>query len=141
MAHSPLVNVEGLTDLSAVVAAASADASTRAVYAVVIALGVIGVALLVLALWLIRQTRPEPQLLAPLERMDDRSWRAQGPAEMRRDLNALRPEGARPVVRVHADDDVAVAEVTNADRNGGDHTPTGSDAEIDVGSTPLRSTD
>jgi len=99
MAHSRLVNVEGLTDLSAVMATASVGSSTRTVYGIVIALGLIGLGFVVLAMWLIRQTRPERQLLAPLERMDDRSWRDQEPTAMRRDLDSLRPTGARPVIR------------------------------------------
>ena len=91
------MNNEVLTDLNAVLQAAGDASATRTVYGVVIALGVIGLALLVLAFWLIKQTRPEPELLAPLERMDDRAWRQQEPAEMRRDLDSLRPSGARPV--------------------------------------------
>lgn len=106
MAHSRLVNVEVLTDLNAALMAAGDSSATRTVYGVVIALGVIGVALLVLAIWLIKQTKPEPQLLAPLERMDDRAWRKQEPAEMRRDLDSLRPTGARPVVREKSVPDV-----------------------------------
>jgi hypothetical protein len=85
---------------SAATAVAVGDASaTRTVYAVVGALGVIGVALVVLAIWLIKQTKPDRELLAPLERMNDRSWRKQEPAQMRRDLDEVRPPGARPVVR------------------------------------------
>jgi hypothetical protein len=93
------VNVEVLTELAAVVGAAGDTSATRTVYGMVILLGAIGVALVVLAIWLIKQTKPEPQLLAPLERMDDRAWRKQEPAEMRRDLDSLRPAGARPVRR------------------------------------------
>lgn len=80
--------------------AAAGDASeTRTVYVVVAALGLIGVALIVLAIWVIKQTRPDPELLAPLERMQDRSWRTQEPAQRRRDLDEVRPPGARPVVQ------------------------------------------
>jgi hypothetical protein len=106
LAHSRLVNVEVLTDLNAALVAAGDSSATRTVYGVVIALGVIGVALLVLTIWLFRQTKPEPQLLAPLERMDDRAWRKQEPAEMRRDLDSLRPTGARPVTREKSVPDV-----------------------------------
>lgn len=72
---------------------------TNTIYAVVVALGAIGLALAVLAVWLIRQTQPERELLAPLERMYDRSWRKQEPAQMRRDLDEVRPANARPVAR------------------------------------------
>lgn len=99
LAHSRFVSVEALTELTAVVGTAGDTSATRTVYAMVIGLGVIGVALVVLAIWLIKQTKPDPQLLAPLERMDDRAWRKQAPAEMRRDLDSLRPPGAQPVIR------------------------------------------
>ena len=73
------------------------QSSTRIVYAVVAALALIGVALIVLATWLVRQTRPDPELLAPLELMDDKRWRRRDPAQRRRELDDVRPEGARPV--------------------------------------------
>jgi hypothetical protein len=98
MAHSALVYVEVLRDLVAIVAADNAP-ETRTVYAVVAALIVIGVALVILAIWLVKQTRPERELLAPLERMNDRAWRKQEPAQMRRDLDGVRPADAHPVVR------------------------------------------
>jgi len=98
MPHSALVDMNVLRDL---VAGAAADnaAETGAIYGVVAALVLIGIALAVLAIWLIRQTRPESELLAPLERMHDRSWRKQEPAQMRRDLDEVRPTHARPVAR------------------------------------------
>lgn len=73
--------------------------STRTVYAVVLALVAIGVVLIFIATWIVRQTRPDPELLAPLERMADRSWRQQDPAQKRRTLDGVRPDGARPVFR------------------------------------------
>lgn len=88
-----------LTKSVAVMAAAGDVSTTRTVYLVVAALGLIGVGLIVLAIWLIKQTRPDPELLAPLERMQDRSWRTQEPAQRRRDLDEVRPAGARPVVQ------------------------------------------
>jgi hypothetical protein len=98
MAHSALVYVAVLRDLVAIVAADNAP-ETRTVYAVVAALIVIGIALVILAIWLVKQTRPERELLAPLERMNDRTWRKQEPAQMLRDLDDVRPTGAYPVVR------------------------------------------
>jgi hypothetical protein len=98
MPHSALVDMKMLRDLVAGAAADSA-AETGAIYGVVAALVLIGVALAVLAIWLIRQTRPESELLAPLERMHDRSWRKKEPAQMRRDLDEVRPTHARPVAR------------------------------------------
>ena len=73
--------------------------ATRTVYGVVIGLAVVGVALLVVAIWLFRQTKVDPELLAPLERMDDRRWASRDPATQRRMLDEVRPEGAEPLHR------------------------------------------
>ncbi|MGK0276654.1 MAG: hypothetical protein ACI9N0_003049, partial [Ilumatobacter sp.] len=73
--------------------------STRTVYAVVLALAAIGVTLIFIGAWIVRQTKPDPELLAPLERMADRSWLHQDPAQKRRTLDDARPAGAKPVVR------------------------------------------
>jgi hypothetical protein len=75
------------------------QSSTRTVYAVILALVTIGVVLLFIGAWILRQTKPDPELLAPLERMADRSWRQQDPAQKRRTLDEARPEGAQPVLR------------------------------------------
>jgi hypothetical protein len=71
--------------------------ATRTVYVTVVLLAALGVALVVLAWWLWSRTRPEPELLAPLEEMETRAWRKQDPAAQRRALDASRPAGARPV--------------------------------------------
>ena len=64
----------------------------------VIGLVLVGIALIVLAVWLIRQTRYDLPVLAPLERMGDRDWRRQSdPATQRRILDEVRPEGAEPL--------------------------------------------
>ena len=80
--------------------------ATRTVYITVAVLVVLGVAMVVLAIWLLRRTRPELQLFAPLEEMDTRSWRRQDPAGQRRALDASRPAGARPVRREAAEPNV-----------------------------------
>ena len=77
--------------------------ATRTVYVTVVLLVALAVALAALAVWLFRRTRPEPQLLAPLEEMDSRAWRRQDPAGQRRALDASRPPGARPVQRAAAE--------------------------------------
>ena len=71
--------------------------ATRVVYAIIIGLVAIGVALILLGVWLIRQTRWDPPVLAPLERMGDSSWRKRDPATQRRILDEVRPEGAAPL--------------------------------------------
>jgi hypothetical protein len=69
--------------------------STRLVYAMVAGLLVVGVAFLLLGIWLFRQTRYDPPVLAPLERMGDKKWRRQiDPATQRRVLDEVRPAGA-----------------------------------------------
>ncbi|MGI9644633.1 MAG: ComEA family DNA-binding protein [Ilumatobacteraceae bacterium] len=89
-------------------------ASSRTVYAIVIGLAVIGVVLVVLAIWIIRQTRVDPELLSPLEAMADRRWRKLDPAGRRRMLDGVRPEGATPVhnqpTEPDYDDEFAMAE-------------------------------
>ncbi len=89
-----------LVSPSAVVAgvAVSGDPeSTRLVYAMVFGLVTVGVALVLLAVWILRQTRPDPEVLAPLERMGDREWSKRDPSTQRRMLDDVRPEGAQPL--------------------------------------------
>lgn len=80
---------------------ASADVSSSdlGVYTVIGALMLVGVVLILIAAWLVRATKPEMELLAPLERMSDRSWRKLDPEVRRQELDSLRPDGARPVDR------------------------------------------
>ena len=80
--------------------------ATRTVYVTVVLLIALGVALVALTVWLVRRTRPDPQLLAPLEEMETRAWRKQDPAAQRRALDASRPAGARPVRREAAEPSV-----------------------------------
>lgn len=77
--------------------AANDPGSTRLVYAMVGGLAIVGIALVVLGVWLIRTTRYDPPVLAPLERMGDGSWRKRDPATQQRILDELRPEGAEPL--------------------------------------------
>jgi hypothetical protein len=78
--------------------AAGDPGSTRLVYATIAGLVLIGVVLIALGVWLIRQTRVDLPVLAPLERMGDRDWRRQtDPATQRRILDEVRPEGAEPL--------------------------------------------
>jgi hypothetical protein len=70
---------------------------TRTVTSIVALLVAIGLALLLLAVWIFRRTRPDPELLAPLEAMGERSWRRGDPVWQRRRLDELRPRGARPL--------------------------------------------
>jgi hypothetical protein len=76
---------------------ASDPGSTRLVYAMVAGLVVIGLAFIGLGVWLIRQTRYDPPVLAPLERMGDRDWRRRDGMTQRRILDEVRPEGAEPL--------------------------------------------
>jgi hypothetical protein len=76
--------------------------STRLVYAMVGGLVIIGLGFVGLGVWLVRQTRYDPQVLAPLERMGDRDWRKRDGMTQRRILDEVRPEGAEPL-RSHPD--------------------------------------
>ena len=97
VADSPLVN----TDLGPrqLWAAADVSSSDLGVYTIVGALMAVGVVLLLVAAWLFKATQPEMELLAPLERMSDRSWKRLDPAMQRRELDDIRPSGARPIER------------------------------------------
>jgi hypothetical protein len=75
------------------------QSSTRTVYAVILALVAIGVVLIFIGAWIFRQTKPDPELLAPLERMADRSWRQQDPEQKRQMLDEARPDVEKPVLR------------------------------------------
>ncbi len=70
---------------------------TRTVTSIVGLLVALGLALVMIAVWLYRTTRPDPELLAPLEVMGERKWRRSDPVAQRRTLDAVRPEGAEPL--------------------------------------------
>ena len=57
----------------------------------------LGLGLVMLAVWLHRTTRPDPELLAPLEMMGERKWRRADPVWQRRRLDEIRPQGATPM--------------------------------------------
>ncbi len=76
--------------------AAGDAASSRTVYAMVISLVVIGVALVVIAVIVYRRTRVDPPVLAPLERMGDRKWRKSDAEARRLQLDQARPLGVVP---------------------------------------------
>lgn len=80
--------------------------ATRTVYITIAVFVLLGSALVALVVWLIRRTRPEAQLLAPLETMATRGWRGQDPAAQRRTLDESRPAGARPMRREAAEPSV-----------------------------------
>lgn len=92
-------NAAGPATVGVAVIALGDPDSSRAVYGIIAALGALGLLLVMLAIWLIRRTRPDPELLAPLERMADRSWLEQDPVAQRRALDAVRPDGATPIYR------------------------------------------
>lgn len=70
---------------------------TRTVTSIIALLVALGLGLAMLAVWLRRTTRPDPELLAPLEVMGERKWRRADPVAQRRTLDQLRPTKARPL--------------------------------------------
>jgi len=64
---------------------------------IVLLLAVLGIALLMVAIWLFRLTRPDKELLAPLEVMGERKWRRADPVWQRRRLDEVRPGDAQPL--------------------------------------------
>lgn len=100
----PLASGRHLPLTSAVVVpgvlAANDPASTRLVYAMVIGLALVGVAAIVLGVWLIRRTRVDPPVLGPLERMGGRRWKRRDLVTQQRMLDEVRPPGASPLHRL-----------------------------------------
>lgn len=70
---------------------------TRRITAIIALLVSIGIGLIMLAVWLFRVTRPDPEVLAPLEVMGERAWRRGDPVWQRRRLDEVRPDGAQPL--------------------------------------------
>lgn len=115
----------------------------------VIGLVVIGVLLVVLAVWIIRQTRVDLDVLAPLERMGDSEWKKRDRSTQRRMLDEVRPEGAQPLAPAKLppslDDEFELAEHPVASFNDlgpgvlsdeRDPTPVGTDAEAVIDPVP-----
>ncbi|HSP27142.1 MAG TPA: hypothetical protein VLN74_01250 [Ilumatobacteraceae bacterium] len=95
--HRVVSRHAGVVPAAAVLVAASDPRSSRVVYAMVIGLVVVGVALVLLGVWIMRQTRPDLEVLAPLERMGDGEWKKRDPSTQRRMLDEVRPDGAVPL--------------------------------------------
>jgi hypothetical protein len=70
---------------------------TRTITSIVVLLAVLGIALVMIAFWLFRLTRPDKELLAPLEVMGERKWRRADPVWQRRRLDEVRPADAEPL--------------------------------------------
>ncbi len=79
---------------------------TRTITSIVVLLIALGLGLVLLAIWMWRSTRPDPELLAPLEAMGDRKWRRRDPVWQRRRLDELRPAGAEPIEPIAAPPEV-----------------------------------
>jgi hypothetical protein len=86
-----------MTGVALVAAEIGDPDSTRTVIAIIALLVVLGLALIMLAFWLRRTTRPDPEFLAPLEAMGERSWLRGDPVWQRRRLDEVRPETAAPL--------------------------------------------
>jgi len=79
---------------------------TRTISSIIALLVAMGLALAMLAVWLYRSTRPDPELLAPFEVMGERKWRRADPVWHRRRLDELRPDGAEPLEPSSAPPDI-----------------------------------
>lgn len=100
-----LVSAVRFSPLTSRTIAVGDPSATRTVYLTTVLLVLLGLALAALAWWLVRRTRPEPELFAPLEQMESRAWRKLNDDERRESLDAVRPLGARVVTVDDADDD------------------------------------
>jgi hypothetical protein len=70
---------------------------TRTISSIVALLVVLGIGLVMLAVWLFKLTRPDKELLAPLEVMGERKWRRADPVWQRRRLDEVRSPTAQPL--------------------------------------------
>ena len=140
----PAVDLPSVVASSPIVGVVSAGdpGSSRLVYAMVIGLVVVGIGLILLAVWILRQTRPDLDVLAPLERMGDGDWKKRDPSTQRRMLDEVRPEGAQPLAAepppppIDSDFDEADHEVASFSDLGpglGGAVPTPTSARADTG--------
>ena len=81
----------------AVVSSVGDPEGTRTISSIVALLVVLGIGLVMLAVWLFKLTRPDKELLAPLEVMGERKWRRADPVWQRRRLDEVRPPTAQPL--------------------------------------------
>ena len=91
--------------LAALIAAGDPEGS-RTMTAIIALVTVLGLTLVMVAVWLFRTTRPDPELLAPLEAMSARKWRRGDPVWQRRRLDELRPNGSQPLAPSVAPPDI-----------------------------------
>lgn len=97
LARQTLRSVVASAGLAGALGSVGDPDGTRAVTSIVALLVVLGVGLVMLAVWLFRVTRPDPEVLAPLEVMGERKWRRADPVWQRRRLDEVRPDGAEPL--------------------------------------------
>jgi hypothetical protein len=81
----------------ALIASVGDPDGTRVVSSIVALLTVLGIGLVMLAVWLFKLTKPDRELLAPLEVMGERKWRRADPVWQRRRLDEVRPPAAQPL--------------------------------------------
>lgn len=123
---------------------AAASNDTRQLLSIVVLLAVLGLGLLMFAVWLVKATRPDRELLAPLEVMGQSRWRKSDPVWQRRQLDAVRPEGAEPLSPVRATPHLDEAFDAGPQAPGFDDLPpelaevvaVGFEAEVDRDATP-----
>lgn len=105
---------------------------TRTVTSIVGLLVAIGLALTMIAVWLWRTTRPDPELLAPLEVMGERKWRRADPVAQHRTLDDVRPDGAEPLTPSSAPPDIDEAFDAGPTGSGFEDLHTDPDSEIEA---------
>lgn len=75
----------------------AASSDTQQLWSIVALLVVLGIGLVMAAVAVFKATRPDRELLAPLEVMGRRKWRRSDPVFQRRELDAVRPPNAQPL--------------------------------------------
>lgn len=95
--------------------------TTSTIVALAVALVVLGVAMVIVAVWLYRQTTADHPVLGPLEEMSRRSWRRTDAAGRSERLDRARP--ASVAAGNDDDDDLYVEAPAPADVSGDDAEP------------------
>jgi hypothetical protein len=116
-----------------VVASIGDPDGTRTVTSIIALLVALGLALAMIAIWMYRTTRPDPEVLAPLEVMGDRKWRRSDPVAQRRQLDQYRPAGAKPLTPSAAPPNLDEAYDAGPTAQGFDdlHDPSSDDKAVD----------
>jgi hypothetical protein len=139
--------IKAASGSGALLASVGDPEGTRTITSIVALLVVLGIGLVMLSVWLFKVTRPDKELLAPLEVMGERKWRRADPVWQRRRLDEVRPPTAQPLQPSAAPPDLDEAFLHGPTASGFDdlhddaHVPHETDAEGEAPAAARPATD